>query len=180
MNKKIKIFLLVFNIFALIYLLYPTPKLKDLPDSIRSQEPGDTVQMKNVSGYYTNLSRTEVINFYRSIYYGPFLIRLNHPPELAKTIFRDTMKSYYLEEFHLPFKESIYINGYEWQNDVFTKPENRNKNKLLYEGREYLSKINIKIIPTPIPLRLLAFFITELSIIGVIVLYLKFFRKKRV
>ena len=180
MKKAIKIFLIIFNLLALLYLLSPTPQLKDLPDSTRSQEPGDTVQMKNVSGYYTNLSRTEVINFYRSIYYGPFLIRLNHPPELAKTIFRDTMKSYYLEEFHLPLKESIYINGYEWQNDVFTKPENRNKNKLVYEDREYLSKINIKVIPTSIPSRLLTFFTTEIAVIGVIALYLKFFKKQRV
>ncbi len=171
------IFLLIFNFLAVIYLLLPTPKLKDLDSSVRSQEPGDTVQMTNVTGYYTNLSRREVINFYRSFYAGPLMTRLNYPPEYAKTIFRDTMKSYYLEEFHLPFKESLFINGFEWAEDVFTKPEKRIQNKLLYEDIEYRSKINTKIISTSIAARFLAFFATEAAIIFVIFLYKKFWRQ---
>ncbi len=135
-NVTLTIFV-IFNLVSLAYLFFPTPTLKDLPSSAKSDEPGDTVQLKNVAGYYTNLSRTEVMNFYRATYTSPLLIRLNHPPEFAKTIFRDTMQSYYLEEFHLPFKESLYINGYEWENDVFTKPEKRIKNKLIYQGKEY-------------------------------------------
>ena len=175
--KASTICLLIFNLLAVIYLLLPTPQLKDLDSSVRSQEPGDTVQMVNVTGHYTNLSRREVMNFYRSFYSGPFMIRLNYPPEYAKTIFRDTMQSYYLEEFHLPFKESLFINGYEWAEDVFTKPENRIQNKLLYHDIEYRAKINTKIIPTSIPARFLAFFITEIAIIFVIFLYKKFWRQ---
>lgn len=179
MFKKIFcIIFIIFNFVALFYLLLPPPILKDLPNSAKSNEPGDTVQLKNVSAYYTNLSRTEVINFYRSIYSPVFMIRLNHPPELAKTIFRDTMQSYYLEEFYLPFKESLYINGYEWQNDVFTKPEKRIQNKLIYEGKEYRSKITLRTFPTSIPQRLLAFYCTELAIISVIFIYRTYLKNK--
>lgn len=87
------------------------------------------------------------------------------------------MKSYYLEEFHLPFKESLFINGFEWAEDVFTKPEKRIQNKLLYEDIEYRSKINTKIISTSIAARFLAFFATEAAIIFVIFLYKKFWRQ---
>jgi len=178
MRKKIlTITLVLFNAIFLSYLLLPTPTLKDLPSSVKSEEPGDTVQMKNVSAYYTNLSRTEVINFYRSIYSSPILIRLNYPPEHAKIIFRDTMQSYYLEEFSIPFKESLYINGFEWEEDVFTKPEKRAANRLIYQGIEYKSKVTLKVIPTPVSSRLFVFFATELSLLIVAHIYLSFFKK---
>ena len=177
MFKKIFPFISVlFNALFLTYLLIPTPVLKDLPNSVKSDEVGDTVQMKNVTAFYTNLTRTEVINFYRSAYTSPVLIRLNYPPEYAKTIFRDTMQSYYLEEFSIPFKESLYINGYEWENDVFTKPEKRVTNKMIYKGVEYKSKITLKTIPTSIPIRLLNFFIIQGCLIGLFYLY-RFFIK---
>lgn len=178
MAKKIlPIILVLVNAIFLTYLLIPTPDLKDLPNSVKSAEPGDTIQLKNVSAYYTNLSRTEVTNFYKSSYTGPILIRLNHPPELSKTIYKDTMQSYYLEEFSLPFKESLYINGFEWENDVFTKPEKRIKNKLFYEGIEYRSKITLKTFPTSIPRRLIALFGTEIALITVAYIYINFLKK---
>ena len=172
MFKKIfPLIFVLFNALFLTYLLIPTPTLKDLPRSVKSDEPGDTVQMENVTAFYTNLTRTEVINFYRSVYTSPVLIRLNYPPEYAKTIFRDTMQSYYLEEFSLPFKESLYINGYEWENDVFTKPEKRIVNKMIYKGIEYKSKISLKIISTSPFVRILNFIIIQTSLIGLFYLY---------
>jgi len=180
MFKKIFPFIFVlFNAIFLAYLLIPTPVIKDLPNSVKSDEPGDTVPMKNVTAFYTNLSRTEVINFYRSVYTSPVLIRLNYPPEYAKTIFRDTMQSYYLEEFSIPLKQSLFINGYEWENDVFTKPEKRITNKMIFRGIEYKSKITIKIIPTSPFIRLLNFFIIETSLISIFYLY-RYFKKYNV
>ena len=177
MLKKILPFIFViFNALFLTYLLIPTPALKDLPSSVKSDEPGDTVQMKNVTAFYTNLSRTEVINYYKSAYTSPILIRLNYPPEYARNIFRDTMQSYYLEEFSLPFKESLYINGYEWENDVFTKPEKRVTNKMIYKGIEYKSKITLKTIPTLPLIRVLNFFIIQAALISLFYLY-RFFIK---
>jgi len=169
----LKFILIIFNLLAVFYLVTPTPAIKDLPDSVKSTLPGDTVQLKNVSGYFTNLSRTEVMNFYQSFYNGPLLIRLNHPPEKSKTIFRDTIQSYYLEELVIPFKESLFINGYEWEKDVFTKPEKRIANKLIYNGVTYSAKITTKTFPTPIFYRLLAFFFTETSLILILYIYRK-------
>lgn len=171
--------LIVFNVFSILYLISPSPALPDLPHSAKSDEPGDTIQIPNVSGYYTNLSRTEVVNFYRANYNGLFRIHLNHPPEKAKEIIRDTIQSYYFEEFLLPFKESIYINGFEWENDVFTKPQHRAANRLLYHDVEYKSKVTIRTFPVPISHRLVAFFTTELAVFAIALIYGRFLHRHR-
>lgn len=176
-NKFILIIIFVFNLFCITYLITPTPTLKPLPNSVLSNLPGDTTQLNNVTGYYTNLSRTEVMNFYSAIYTSPFLIRLNHPPEKAKEIFRDTMQSYYIEEFIIPFKESLFVNGFEWEKDVFTKPEKRISNKLTYNNITYPSKINTKLYTTSIYIRLFVLLLTQASIY-LIYLCLKHFFKK--
>ncbi len=179
MIKKILIsILIIFNLFAVLYLISPTPILPDLPNSIKSDLPGDTVQIPNVSAYYTNMTRTEVMNFYKAYYSGPFRINLNHPPEKAKEIIVNTIQSYYFEEFVLPFKESLYINGFEWENDVFTKPENRSKNKLIYQDKEYKAKITIRRFPTSTPKRIVAFFITESGVIITLFVFKSFLKKK--
>lgn len=179
MIKKILVALFcIFNIFAIVYLISPTPTLPDLVNSVKSDEPGDTVQLKNVSAYYTNMTRTEVMNFYKAYYSGPFRIILNHPPEKSKEIIKDTIQSYYFEEFVLPFKESIFINGFEWENDVFTKPENRSKNKLIYQDKEYKAKITIRRFPTSTPKRLIAFFATEIGLITTLFVFKSFLNKK--
>lgn len=177
-KKTLIILFCFFNIFAIIYLISPTPVLPDLANSIKSDEPGDTIQLKNVSAYYTNMTRTEVMNFYKAYYSGPFRIIINHPPEKSKEIIRDTIQSYYFEEFILPFKESLYINGFEWENDVFTKPENRIKNKLLFKDKEYKAKITIKTFPTSIPKRILAFLFTESATIFSFYIYKSLLKKK--
>lgn len=171
-RKVVLTILVVFNLLALVYLITPAPILPDLPYSIKSDEPGDTIQLKNVTAYYTNLTRTEVINFYKANYTGPIVLRLNHPPEKSKQIIRDTIQSYYLEEFILPYRESLFINGFEWEKDVFTKPEKRIKNKLFFKGKEYSAKITLKTFPTPIHHRLIAFYLTEIVILSSVIILL--------
>lgn len=179
MIKKILIsIIIIFNFFAIFYLISPTPNLPDLPNSAKSDLPGDTTQISNVSGYYTNMTRTEVMNFYKAYYSGPFRINLNHPPEKSKEIIVNTIQSYYLEEFVLPFKESLYVNGFEWENDVFTKPENRSKNKLIYQDKEYKAKITIRRFPTSTPKRLFTFFATEIGLITTLFVFKSFLNKK--
>jgi len=158
------ILIVLFNIFAIFYLIQPIKSPPDLPNSLRSTLPGDTTQITNVRAYFTNLSRTEVINFYKANYGGLARVILNHPPEKSQEIFVDTMQSYYLEEFIIPFKESLYVNGFDWENDVFTKPEKRIVNKLIFEGKEFKSKITIRTFPTSIPKRLAIFFMTEITL----------------
>lgn len=176
MKKILLILFLIFNVVSFVYLISPTPTLPDLPNSIKSNLPGDTVQMTNVDGYFTNLTRTEVMNFYKANYPSLIRIRINHPPEKSKEIFVDTIQSYYLEEFIIPFKETIYINGFDWENDVFTKPENREKNKLIYEDKVFKTKVTIRIFPVSIPKRIANFYITELGIIIIFLIYKKYFK----
>jgi hypothetical protein len=170
-KKALLILFLVSNILFLFYLTSPTPILLPLANSAISNLPGDTVQVSNVSGFFTNQSRQQVINFYKANYTGLFRIILNHPPEKAREIIIDTIPSYYFEEFVLPFKETLYINGYEWQNDVFTKPENRPKNKLMYNDKEYSSKVTIRRFPVSVQNRLLNFFSIEIGIISIFAIY---------
>lgn len=178
MTKKIFILtLIIFNFLAVSYLIKPTPILPDLPSSAKSNLPGDTTQISNVTAYFTNMTRTEVMNFYKAYYTGIFRINLNHPPEKAKEIIVNTIPSYYFEEFVLPFKESLYINGFEWENDVFTKPENRSKNKLVYQNIEYKSKITIRRFPVSLPSRLASFFITETGLLVAFYVFKTFIKK---
>lgn len=135
----------------LVYLLLPPPQeLPPLPGSLKSIEPGDTTQILGISAYYTNLSRAEVLAFYQeSFSKSSFLqiplvtYRLNHPPEYARKTIRGTLQSSYYEEVVHPFRESLYVNGYEWANDPFTPPEHREKNKPVINGKEFSSKVTI-------------------------------------
>lgn len=135
------------------YLLIPGPQLppKDLPESLKSDLPGDTFQMKDVAGYFTDLDRKEVIDYYKQQFgRSSFLniplptINLNHRPEYARNVYRDTMKSYYLEELIHPFRENLFINGYTWEKDVFTKPSARKQFALEYKGRVWDTKVTLK------------------------------------
>lgn len=167
-KKLLLLLLLVFNLTSIYYLLIPLPDLPDLPQSQKSDEPGDTTQISHVTAYYTYLTRPQVINFYLANYQGPLRLRLNHPPEKAREIIRDTIQSYYFEEIHLPLKESLYINGYEWQNDVFTRPDKRIKNKLLFRNIEYPSKITLRRYPVPLWQSISILFFSEL-VIGLVI-----------
>jgi hypothetical protein len=176
MKKILLTLFILFNVLSFVYLISPTPKLPDLPNSLKSTLPGDTTQIENVSAYFTNLSRTEVINFYKVNYPSAFRIKINHPPEKSRDIFVDTIQSYYLEEFIIPFKETLYINGFDWENDVFTKPENRAKNKLLYEDKVFKTKVTIRTFPVSVPKRILNFYLTEIGIILIFLIYKKHFK----
>ena len=75
---------------TVIYLIFPSPApLPPLPNGLKSDEPGDTVQIPGIYAYYTDLSRQEIISFYQNNYTNsrlfkfPFITyRLNYPPLL--------------------------------------------------------------------------------------------------
>ncbi len=178
MKKIVITVLAIGNILAILYLILPTPNIPDLPNSIKSTEEGDTVQLPRVNGYFTNQNRQQVMAFYYKVFKSPLVIRLNHPPEKAKQIFKDTMQTYYLEELVIPFKESLFVNGYEWQNDVFTPPDKRIAYKLLVGKTVYNAKITTRVFTTTIPQRFIAFFISEFSLIFLLyVIYDGFFKR---
>lgn len=106
----------------LIYLLLPGPgsinSFSPLPNSLKSTEEGDTIQVPNIAAYFSDEFRETVIPFYLEEYKKntvfPFYpLRLNHPPEFAYTAIKDQTRSTYLEEFFYPFRDSLFINGYE-------------------------------------------------------------------
>ncbi len=181
MNITKKIVFLIIQILVVIYALLPLPAIPNLPDSVVSTEPGDTVQLKNVKAFFTNSDRKTVMHFFDQSLRSslPFSIRLNHPPEYAKQIFKDTMQTYYLEEIVFPFKGSVFINGYEWANDVFTKPDKREKNKIIVNGTEYQAKISLRTFYSPVPFQLAYIFLTEIGIYSIIILVIKAFRARK-
>jgi hypothetical protein len=152
--EKLKRFSLYLCILALclfiFYLLLPPPSVPPpLPKSTKSNLSGDIAEIPNLFAYFTDLSREEVIGFYQQHYSRSRWLNLplpsfwlNHPPEYAWVVIRDTEHSSYLEEIIHPFRESFYINGYEPANDPFVKPDQR-RPTLIYEGKEYKAKITV-------------------------------------
>lgn len=117
--KSVYIF---FSILLLIYMLWPEPskisQFPSLPNGLTSTLSGDTVQIPNVSAYFSHNFRNFVIPFYLKSYqqnsYLPFPpLRLNHPPEYSWTVIKKPTDTTYIEEFLYPLKSSLYVNGFE-------------------------------------------------------------------
>jgi len=151
MKKIPHIILILIFFLGTFYLVLPAPRdFPPLPNSVKSIEPGDTVQMPGVSAYYTDVSREEVMKFYkknfsRSSFLNIPLITytLNHPPERIREVLRDTQQSTYVEEIVHPLRESVFVSGFEWNNDPFTPPPKRIKNILIVDGKTYQFKVTL-------------------------------------
>lgn len=171
MSRFEETFFSLLFILGTFYLVLPAPReFPDLPNSIKSIEPGDTTQKVNVSAYYTDLSRSEVLNFYSQYFSrSPFLnlplfsYRLNHPPERIREVLRDTQQSTYVEEVIHPLRESVFISGFEWDNDPFTPPERRIKNILMVEGKTYRFKVTLYYQESRLWQRLLVYYLFLIS-----------------
>lgn len=103
-------------------MLWPGPsqisQFSPLPDSAKSTLEGDTIQIPNVAGYFSNQFRDFVVPFYvkdyQKISHFPFPpIRLNHPPEYSWEVIKKHTETTYLEELVYPLRDSLYVNGYE-------------------------------------------------------------------
>lgn len=149
MRSKLGVVLLIFYILGLIYLLLPSPPIPALPDSFKSDEPGDTGQIPNVvAAYYTNASREEVMRFYtdhfeNSPYYNVPLImyKFNHPPEYSKEVIVDTMESSFFEELVHPLREALFINGY--YIETIDKERGKIQSYVVRDGIKYKNKITL-------------------------------------
>lgn len=111
-----------FCFLLFIYMLWPAPTkigdFKALPDSEKSTLEGDTIQIPNVAGYFSNNFREFVVPFYRQNYQNaahfPFPpITLNHPPEYSWIAIKRHTDSTYIEELVYPLRDSLYVNGFE-------------------------------------------------------------------
>lgn len=106
-------------VIGLIYLVQPAKPLPFLSTGGVSDEPGDTYQHPDQRGFYTNLTRGEVLTEVQektTLTIFGFKIpsyRLNYRPEEATTLVRDQLKSNYLEEIIYPLHSSYFVNGWE-------------------------------------------------------------------
>ncbi len=152
-----RVALLLVFILGLIYLLLPGPtKIEDfapIPDSTKSNLDGDTWQNPNNVAYFSDFRRVDITGFYKRELSGKYLfgkilppIRINHPPEMAYTYIRDQQESTFLEEYAYPFRESLFVNGYEpeVENIMFKKPSNFVGNHVWYEEIPFDSKTTLR------------------------------------
>lgn len=150
MNKLINFFLFVIFFILLIYVYPPSPEFPKPPsDFVQSFEPADT-ETDLRRGYYTNLTRNEVIKHYEKEFNKGFNIytpKLNYPPEDAPELIRDQTKSTFLEEIVHPLRESIYINGFEPKTEEYAQ---------FYKGVRYNQKIIVRYVPSSLWVRTFA------------------------
>lgn len=168
-----RLLFILFSLILLIYLLIPGPgSIKDfppLPNSAKSALEGDTIQVPNVSAYFSNNFRKFVTNFYSNSYRAqvpviPFLpIKLNYPPEFAYTAIKDQTRSTFLEEYVYPMRDSLYVNGYEpfYENG---KPKFFGSVKADEENNIYLNKTTLRYYSSPIWARIVTWFGILLSV----------------
>jgi len=168
--KKISIFL---SLLLLVYILWPGPSkisdFKPLPNSAKSTLSGDTIQIPNVSAYFSNNFRNFVIPFYFKNYqqanHFPFPpLRLNHPPEYSWVVIKKPTDTTYLEEFVYPLRDSLYINGFETFRSDGT-PIFWGAPKLEEGNREFYTKTTLRLYTSNILVKILVWLGISLSIL---------------
>lgn len=165
--KKILLFfsIIVFSI-GCIYLSLPTPKTPDLDTAIRSDEEGDTWQNPDQKGFYSNILRKEVMTEMRNKFsISLFGIRipsytLNYRPEDTREFVREQIPSYYLEEIVYPFRDSLFVNGWEPTNSpIYRNLPAESVPMIIYKDKIYLSKVTLKPVTSPVWARILVWFL---------------------
>lgn len=164
-NFHFSIFL-VFSFLLLVYMLWPGPSkisdFKPLPSSDKSRLSGDTVQIPNVAGYFSDNFRQFVVQFYSSNYwqktllpFGP--IRLNHPPEYSWTAIKKHTDSTYLEELVYPLRDSLYVNGFEPFYPDST-PKFWGSTKFEIDKNNWFTKTTLRFYPSKLIVRITVWF----------------------
>lgn len=150
-RSKFLILYIFCSVLLLLYVLLPAPHFPDpLPESRESWEPADLESFLR-RGYYTDMDREDVIDHYMDEFNkSQFLsvplptLRLNYPPEEAQVIIRDQTRSTYLEELTHPFRESLYISGFE---------PREHKDDIFVDGKYWKQKIIVKYVPSLVFIR---------------------------
>lgn len=181
----LRLILSICSLGLLIYLVLPGPSSIDsfpgLPGSLKSIEPGDTVQVSNVAAYYSQLYRNDVVSFYRTQYQNQtaeFLspLRLNYPPEFAYTAIKDQTRSTYLEELVYPMRDSIFINGFEpFYED--NRPKYRGATDIIVDGAFFNTKTTLHYYGSPIWARVVVWAGINLAVFGLWIVGKKIFRE---
>ena len=152
MKKGLRIIIVLIFSFLLVYVLFPNPKFPNpLPDALQSGEPGDVEDLSLRRAYYTNMGREEVMAYYQNEFKG---YQLNYPQEEAVVIIRDQTKSTFLEEIVHPFRESLYVNGFEPKSAEYA---------IVKEGQPWRQKISVKYIQSNIIIRSLVVILSGIA-----------------
>ena len=184
-KTAVKIAFIIASILLLAYMLVPGPdSITDfpaLPDSIKSTLEGDTIQVPNVSAYFSNNYRDFVIPYYYESYkdnpsvpFGP--LRLNYPPEFAFTAIKDQTQSTYLEEFVYPLKDSLFINGLE-PVEKDGSPRYVGGGRFEIDGRFIDTKVTLRFYPSTVPVKIAVWFGINLSAIALFIMSKRIFSK---
>lgn len=169
MKNVVKYFFVILVVFFLVYLSLPSPNFPNpLNDAIRSGEPADK-ETPLRREYYTDFLRNEAvvhyfIEFKKDTFVSLPTYRLNYPPEEAQTKIRDQTQSNYLEEIVHPFRESIFVNGFEPKLD---------KDAIVIEGKNWNSKVVVRYYPSNVLTRLVV------GLLTIIIVYLVFGQWKK-
>lgn len=138
-----RLLFLTFTLLFLFYLSLPSPGFPEPPsDALQSDEPADKETPLRRS-YFTNYTREEIMEHYKNEFKGGF--SLNYPPEEARTIIRDQTRSTFLEEIVHPFRESVFVNGFE--------PKDA-KDAIEIKGLPWRQKITVRHVPSRLWVRL--------------------------
>ncbi|MDO8639002.1 MAG: hypothetical protein Q7R43_05480 [Candidatus Daviesbacteria bacterium] len=169
-----KVFLVLSSLF-LIYLILPGPSkisdFKPLPDAMVSDLSGDTWQVENVVGYFSNNYRDFATSLYyqnfRELNFLPFPpLKLNHPPEYAYQYIKDQTDSTYLEEYFYPLRGSLFVNGFEPFEEDSKAPRWRNASKFFTgSDHEKETKVTLRYDHVPLHSRILVWLAINLSVI---------------
>lgn len=167
MRKKI---LVTFFIIGLLYIILPGPTsvtdFAPLPNSLKSNEPGDTVQSPNIAAFFSFLDRAGITGFYRQNYQNLFwfgklipAITLNYPPEEANTAIRDQLYVTFMEEYVYPLRGSIFVGGYEpkIQDDLLHRHHTYVGDHVHIDGVYYNSKTTLRFYPNNPVLRVIIY-----------------------
>ncbi len=170
--KKILLGLLIllWIVFG-VYLLLPLPTIAPLPNSIKSTEPGDTVQVPNVSGYFSNQSRETVMYFYRQQFTQSTIpgfsfptYSLEHPPLYAQERIRDQLKAWYFEELVHPFRESFYVAG--WTPALAQASLRIKFAPIVVDNKVYYQKTTVRLMPSSVLARMSVYLLMTAALVG--------------
>ncbi len=153
--------LIIFFFLGLVYILAPGPSSIDdfppIPGSLKSDEPGDTVQVPNVAAYFSDYDRSQITKFYKESYRNSYFfglvippVSLNYPPIAAYQYVRDLLQlSTFLEEYSYPLKGSLFVNGYEQivMRKVKGLPPKEGPDQMQIKGQFFDSKTTIRYYP---------------------------------
>ncbi len=166
----LKFFAGIVFLLGLIYLIWPGPSsindFSPLPESLKSDEPGDTVQVPDYAAYFSQFTRDGATQFYRDefSYLNIFGVKIppiafNYPVEEAKARVREQIQTTYVEEYTYPLRDSLYINGYDkvvW-NDLNHIPTDELNDKLIIGDKSFNSKTTIRYYSSSLPFRILVY-----------------------